>query len=356
MSGFESILDQKRPIRILTTFLQKGTIPHALLFTGIEGVGKEKAAVEFAKACNCAGNGAEYIPYQEKPREPDRRNTTIRPIANVPCGDCRSCRKIQADNHPDIIRVKPTGPFIKIDQIRTLCQTLTMRPYEAKTRVVVISDARSMNPAASNALLKVLEEPPVRTNLILVTDQPSDLLPTIVSRCQHIRFKPISQNIIETELVGLYGIDPTDAQIIAAMAGGSMSRALHMYSTNWVNHRNWLINELDALSSGPVNRILALGEQLAKNKDTLPAALEVMNSWLRDQVMSKVHPERIINIDLAEKLERSSQKLGMEALFDKIETIQATQNAIKAGTNLRLAMESLVLRLSLIESEGPCRN
>ena len=292
MSGFESILDQKRPIRILTTFLQKGTIPHALLFTGIEGVGKEKAAIEFAKACNCTGNVAELIPYREQPRETNRHNATIRPMTNSPCGVCRSCRKIQADNHPDIIRVKPTGPFIKIDQIRTLCQTLTMRPYEAKTRVVIISDARSMNPAASNALLKVLEEPPVRTNLILVTDQPSDLLPTIVSRCQHIRFKPISQKIIESELVDQYGTDPTDAQIIAAMAGGSMSRALHMYSTNWMKHRNWLINELDTLSTGPVNRILAVGEQLAKNKNTLPAALEVVNSWLRDQVISKVHPEK----------------------------------------------------------------
>ena len=221
-----------------------------------------------------------------------------------------------------------------------------MKPYEAGMRVVIISDARAMNPAAGNALLKVLEEPPVRTILVLIAAHTSDLLPTIVSRCQHIRFNPISKLKLESVLVQEHGIDAGDAVIIAAMAAGSLSRALRMYRTNWIKRRYWLINELDSLSAGSLNRLLAFGDQLAKNKDDLPDTLEVLKSWLRDLVIAKLHPERIVNHDLASKLQQASPKMSLTSLLAKFETIQCTQNSIQAGTNLRLAMESMVLKLS----------
>jgi DNA polymerase-3 subunit delta' len=328
--GFESIIDQDRPVRILTTFLQNGTIPHALLFTGIEGVGKESTAMAFAMACNCAGE----IP-----------NTT-RQEAVRPCGSCKPCRKIEAGNHPDIIRVKPSGPFIKIGQIRSLCQTLALKPYEARRRVVIISDAQAMNPASGNALLKMLEEPPVRTILILLATHTSDLLPTIVSRCQQLRFKPISNKSLESVLVEEHGLDAGDAMIITTMAGGSLSRALRMHRGQWINRRHWLITEMDALSSASVNRLLAFGEHLSRNKDILQDSLEVMKSWLRDLVVGKVSPDRVINQDLTQKIQQISQTTSIVALLDKIDTIQATQNAIQAGTNLRLALETMVLRLA----------
>jgi DNA polymerase-3 subunit delta' len=281
-------------------------------------------------ACNCAG---------------EISNTT-RQEPNIPCGLCKPCLKIEAGNHPDIIRVKPSGPFIKIDQIRSLCQTLALKPYEAKRRVVIISDAQAMNPAAGNALLKMLEEPPVRTILILVATHTSDLLPTVVSRCQQLRFKPISSKYLEAELVKKYGLDAKNARIITTMAGGSLSRALRMHRTHWISRRNWLIQEMDTLSNGSVNRLLAFGGQLSKNKDILPDSLEVMKSWLRDLVVGQFNPERVVNQDLAQKIQQASQKMSIAVLLDKIDTIQATQNAIHAGTNLRLALEAMVLRLA----------
>jgi DNA polymerase-3 subunit delta' len=238
--------------------------------------------------------------------------------------------------------------FIKIDQIRALCRTLAMKPYEAGMRIVLIFDAQAMNPAAGNALLKVLEEPPAGTILILVANHTSDLLSTIVSRCRHIRFNPISRTKMESVLVRRHGLDPENAMIIAAMAGGSFSRALHMYRTNWISRRNWLISELDSLSSESISRLLAFGEQLAKNKDALPDALEVMKSWLRDIVIGKLYPEKITHQDLIEKVHRASQKMSITSLLSKLETIQSTQNAIQTGTNLRLAMETMVLKLSRI--------
>jgi DNA polymerase-3 subunit delta' len=346
--GFDSIEDQDLPIRILATFLQNGTIPHALLFTGIEGVGKESTAVAFAMACNCTGRSYVNNSEWENTRTTDDSATEAGQMVTTPCSDCKSCRKIKTDKHPDIIRVKPSGPFIKIDQIRSLCQTLALKPYEASMRVVIIADAQAMNPAASNALLKVLEEPPVRTIFILVASHTSDLLPTIVSRCQHIRFKPIARENLESVLVHKHKIAPSDAGIIAAMAGGSFSRALRMYRANWIDRRSWLINELDSLSSGSASRLLAFADQLSKNKDDLPDSLGVMKSWLRDLVIQKLNSDKIINQDLAVQVKKSSQKISMAALFEKIETIQSTEYSIRAGTNLRLAMEAMVLKLAQI--------
>ncbi|UCE54026.1 MAG: hypothetical protein JSV31_00865, partial [Desulfobacterales bacterium] len=163
MPGFTSIVDQERPIRILTALLYHGTLPHALLFTGIEGVGKREVAIALALACNCLKKNSGYTPEINKTRVIIGQRIHD-PYSSVgPCGSCKSCRKIESGNHPDIIQVKPRGPFIKIAQVRALCDTLAMKPYEASTRVVIIHDAQSMNPAASNALLKILEEPPERT-------------------------------------------------------------------------------------------------------------------------------------------------------------------------------------------------
>jgi len=296
-------------------------------------------------ACNCASSPPADNPRHDS-RSIDPSNTGAQSLSGVPCGACKPCRKIESNTHPDIIRLRPVGPFIKIDQIRTLCQTLAMKPYEAKTRVVIISDAQMMNAAAGNALLKMLEEPPVSTVLILLASHASDLLPTIVSRCQRIRFCPLSRKDLISVLVNEQGVDAGQARIIANMAGGSISRALQMHQTNWIGRRNRLVRESEALSMGSVNRLLAFGEQLSKDKEGLPEALEVMKSWLRDLVAAKISPQNILNHDLTARLVQTSQKIPLSSLLSKFEAVQSTQSAIKAGINTRLALESMILKLS----------
>jgi DNA polymerase-3 subunit delta' len=121
-----------------------------------------------------------------------------------------------------------------------------------------------------------------------------------------------------------------------------------MDSTNWINRRNWIISELDSLSTKTISRLLAFCEQLAQNKTDLADALEVMKSWLRDLVIDKFYPEKIIHQDLAESVHQAAQKTSITSLLSKIEVIQSTQNTIQAGTNLRLALETMVLKLSRI--------
>ncbi|MDY6790393.1 MAG: DNA polymerase III subunit delta' [Thermodesulfobacteriota bacterium] len=332
-------------MRILAAFLQKRSIPHALLFTGIDGVGKKDAATAFAMACNCIGEKTE----PSELIDPSTAKTNL-PIAVNPCGHCRSCRKIESGNHPDIIRIKPSGAFIKIDQIRGLCDILAMKPYEAKVRVVIISDAHAMNPSAGNALLKMLEEPPDRSILILTACQISDLLPTIVSRCQHIRFNPVSVKSIKTRLMENQGLAPDKASVIAAMANGSISRAIVMSQSNWINLRNWLINAIGPDQSGALCSVssgilMAVAETLQKNKDFLFDSLEIIKSWLRDLVVYRFHPEKIMNKDLIEKIQFVSPNIDIRSLLLKIDAIQTAQKNIQSNANLRLTLETMMMQI-----------
>ena len=346
-SGFESIVGQQKPIRLLIAHLQNKTIPHALLFTGLEGIGKQATATAFAMACNCQYSGAEVFVQkaQTSPIAQDRRTSELS------CGSCKSCRKIQSSNHPDIIYVKPSGLFIKIEQIRELGHTLAMKPFEARLRVVILSDAQNMTTAAGNALLKLLEEPPDRTILILLARQRSELLPTIVSRCQHIRFNPISREALETMLIEEQGTTGDDAAIVAAIANGSFSKALAMIDpknqTNWINRRNWLIQEVDALPSRPIGLVLAWAAKLSKNKELLFDSLEIIKTYLRDLVIYNYDPEKLINKDMQNQVRKASQKVAVSSLLTQINYIRSAQENIQGNANLRLTVEVLALRLAI---------
>ena len=348
--GFKSILGQERPIRLLTTLLQNGTLPHALLFIGIEGVGKRTAAVALAMACNCKALDPEKFTERMKIRYGKLPSDQIKPVG--PCGRCKSCRKIESGNHPDIIVLHPSGPFIRIGQIRELCGTLAMKPYEARFRVVIISNAQTLNPSAGNALLKVLEEPPDRTILILTALQTSDLLPTIVSRCQHIRFYPVSRKNLESLLIQRYHANSDEAEITAILANGSVSKAVSMINpinkVNWIRRRIWLINEVESLPAMSMGLRMAFAEKLSKHKEILAESLEVIKIWYRDLVVCKYHPEKIINRDLTDRIQRASKNMKVTLLISKIDDIESAQKNIQANTNLRLTLEVLIMRLAKV--------
>jgi DNA polymerase-3 subunit delta' len=351
MPGFQSILGQEKPIRLLKMFLRNEAIPHALLFLGIDGVGKSTTAKAFAMACNCMAREDRDLSFRED--APSAHFTTPDVTAGDEiCGCCKSCRKIKTGSHPDIILVEPTGPFIRINQIRNLCNILALKPYEARLRVVIIKDAQAMNPSAGNALLKVLEEPPARTVLILTAMQTSDLLPTIVSRCQHIRFNPIPDDHLKTLLIEKQNATPDHAEIVTIMANGSFSKALSMTrgmkKINWIKRRAWLLSEIESLPLMSVSSCLAFAETLSINKETLADSLEVIKSWFRDLIVCRFHTEKVMNKDIIEKIHNSSKKMTVASLLSKIEDIHLAQRNIQLNSNLRLTLEVLMMRLAKV--------
>ncbi len=337
--GFASIIDQCRAVHFLTALLHKGTIPHALLFSGPEGVGKKTTALAFAMAANCEQYGGSGRKSPEKSAE----SILTSKFPTESCGKCRSCRKIESGNHPDIIRIQAKGQMIRIAQIRDLRYTLSMKSREARLRFVIIGDAHAMNPEAGNALLKVLEEPPDRTVLILTALQKSDLLPTIVSRCVHLRFKPISAKYLALMLKETDEIDTQDAEILSVLANGSFSRALAFKETHLMQWRRWLIDVMENLSETSIGVQLAFAEKLSQDKDLIHNSLELIKLWMRDLIIVKYDPDRVLNKDMVQRIRCASNKFPEEDILSCISAIQRVQKAIDGNANARLALENMIL-------------
>ncbi len=338
--GFDALPDQDRPARLLAAAVQSGNFPNAYLFTGPEGVGKKTAGRIFAMLCNCL---------ERKPGDqakPGRQAPEDGPALPAPCGRCRSCKKILSENHPDIHWISPAGSYIKVDQIRMLCQRLALKPYEAKVRLAIIEKAHTLNPEAGNTLLKILEEPPEKTIFILLAGQSSELLPTIVSRCRHIRFNPVSVQSIQNHLLRNFGIPAADAAVIAKMAGGSLSRAAAMTEKGWLSHRNWIIQTISGLDRQGLNYHLAFAEALVGDTGRLQSALEIMKSWYRDLAVYPYRPEGIINADISDQIAEQSGKISLTRLLILMQAIETTANHIEANANARLAIDQLVIELS----------
>lgn len=259
------------------------------------------------------------------------------------CGQCDPCLRIAEGTHPDMALIQPQGGVIKIAQIRNLCQVLSMKPFEGEMRVAILIDAHLMNHSAGNALLKILEEPPDQTLLILTAGQSSDLLPTIVSRCQHIRFNPVSRTDLSDALIQHHGFGPDEASTVAALAGGSFSRALAMKHSAWMSQRDWLITELDRLGSSPLHVVLALSEKLSRNRDTLFDVFEVMLSWFRDLLVVNSNPARVMNLDRLNLIGKASRRYAANDLIHSINAIKTAQTHVEARTNVRLSMDHLLL-------------
>ena len=336
-SGFNAIVGQQHAIRLLKTFIRKGMLPHALLFTGDDGVGKKTTATAFAMACNC-------LTLEAAIRHHPRLD------AIEACGKCTPCRKIAGNHHPDVIHVNPLSSIIKIGQIRTLLQTLTLKPNEAYRRVVILSEAQAMNAQASNALLKVLEEPPDRTLLVLTARRSADLLATVVSRCRQIRFFPLNTADVRRLLTRADGIEPESVETAAALCGGSFTRAQQLADSQWLSRRDWIIRAMDNRmadkGASPIRAWLALSEILAKKKDLIEESLEIITMWLRDLLVVRHDPQRIVNQDRLEMLSATAKHVSPVQLLKQIDAVDRAKTALRSNTNARLTLDAMVLRMA----------
>lgn len=330
--SFERIIGQKRAISILTRAVKSQRMPHAFLFHGPEGVGKEAVAYEVAKAQFC----------QED---------------EIYCGACRDCIRVSQLSHPDLIVVYPApkqpkneelqavtqsivknpyyrampwaNPFILIDVIRGIKKTVSMTSYENKGRVIIFLDAHRMTTEAANSLLKILEEPLGKTMLILVSSQMNSLLPTIVSRCQQLRFDPIHWKDIETALVERERVSPEQAKIFSRISFGNYRRALELLDEN-INDKQDLMIDILRKVLLPDHEILELVEHLVAREDkkSIKDLLQFMLVWFRDAMVLNLFPatddfiEKIVNInrlDLLQKFVSNLEPIDYDHVIQKIE-------------------------------------
>jgi DNA polymerase-3 subunit delta' len=222
--------------------MRRKRVPHAYLFTGISGVGKTSTAKAFTMTLNCDA-----------------------PSGLDGCGACPSCRKILNGNFPDFISLEPDGQNIKIEQIRELNRTLGYAPYAGGYRVCVIQRAGAMTGEAANSFLKTLEEPPPGNIFVLNATEPRDLLPTIVSRCQRVSFRPLkAEEIIGISIREDSDLDSPSAEILARAADGSLGRALQMGESDYLERRQAWLNKLFALYGCSGAEAMNMAVEMAK--------------------------------------------------------------------------------------------
>ena len=229
---FRDIVGHERVTTRVACAVARDTLPPCLLLTGPGGVGKRLLATAIAQALNCGALRGDASG-----------------LALDGCGTCSACRRIAGGAYPDVLVLEPgEGGAITIDQVREAIEQVGYRPFEGRRRVVIVDDADLLVPAAQNALLKTLEEPPGRSQFLLVTARPDMLLDTLRSRCPCLRLGQLGVGEIAAILTGR-GTDEQVARPVAAAAGGSVGRAVQMTLRDRQESREAAIGLLRSVSA-----------------------------------------------------------------------------------------------------------
>jgi DNA polymerase-3 subunit delta' len=326
--SFSAILGQEKAVRFLKGVLSRQRIPHGYLFLGMPGVGKTNTAIAMAQALNCL-----------EPREAEG------------CGRCKPCRGIADRSFCDLVFLEPDGQVIKIEQIRELERVLAFKPQFGKYRVTVVREAEKMTMEAANAFLKTLEEPPPGNVLVLQASDLSQLMPTIISRCQKVRFHPVPVTLIASWLVEKKGIEPQKGLLLAKLSEGSIARAVQMLEEEYESRRSECFSRLMGLSRLTDGELLELAMELKGKGREQQAPIELLFSlwktWLRDLLLLKAGgPERLlIHEDRLAELKSARNAYRIDSLIEALTLLDQAEKDMAGYRNMELMLENLLLAL-----------
>jgi DNA polymerase-3 subunit delta' len=307
-------------VGLLARSLATDSLAHAYLFSGPPAIGKYTLARAFAQALNCL--------------EPPR------------CGRCRPCRLIARDAHPDVRTL--TRPADKknvgIDEIKELREDAALKPLEARYKVYILRDAEALSEPAANALLKTLEEPPANVVLVLTAADASLLLPTVVSRCQHLRLRPLPWQTVAAHLQSAAGLPPAEAERLATLAGGRIGWALRAAADPAVlaareQHLTQLATALGGSRLERLRLAATLAEHWSARPDDVRATLTTWRDWWRARLLASLGAAD------APAPEGPAFAGSPETCQQALARVQQTLADLDANVHPRLALEALLLAL-----------
>ncbi len=341
------VVGQRRGVSFLQNLIQKGRTPHSLLLFGPTGTGKAAAAIEMGRALHCEHGGGLGA-----------------------CESCKGCRKTKALNHPDFSVLFPMparkeldanhaltqqviedpygyplpdeGHTISIERIRSIQKQFSYGAYEGKWRTSVILHADQMRPEAGNALLKTLEEPHDRCLLILTASNLEALLPTIVSRCQYLKFSQLSSQEVEAALISQEGGEAETARFVARACGGSFRRAREMVDGDFQEAQDRSYRFLHALIWGEEFPTYTALENLSRDRQAVWQVLEGAELWLRDVfLVLNENQEQVSHFKKGEEIRELSKAFDTETITRTFEMIEALREKSRRHVNLHLGLVSL---------------
>ena len=324
-----NLIGHEWAVDMLKKHVVNGTTRHAYLFAGPPGLGRRSLALRFAQALNC--------------------QTPI--DAGIPCGTCRDCKQIDAMQYPDlsVVQAESESGTLKVDQIRDTRRSLTLKPYIANYRVALFLRFQQANDNAANALLKTLEEAPSYAVLILTADNPEQLLPTIVSRCEVLRLRPLNIEAVQKELEHR-GLEIGQAKLIAHISGGRFGYALRLIENDsLLEKRDQRLNDL--LTLIPASRVekFAYADKLAKDKESMRQAILIWLSYWRDVMLRTAQAESpLVNMDRNLEIEDLADRMDLSSVRRVVSGLENTLEKMERNVNPRLLAEVLLLDLPKI--------
>ena len=333
--SWDKIVGNEPVVRLLKGQLTGKRLAHTYLFVGARGVGKRTLALEFAKALECDSEITSGAASAGRSHDSESGDA---------CDSCESCQKIAKGSYPDVIVVSAeseTGS-LGIDQVRNLTSWLSLTPYQGRWKVGLIEGADRLTEEAVHASLKLLEEPPEKSILLLTATGLQRLPATLISRCALVRCVPQGIEKVARFLKEREQLDPEVSRILAVGSGGRLGLALEFHRAQRLAAKNAVLDQL--LTACRQKRPeIPLG---TAPREEVEEALEWLAAWWRDLLLLnlKADPAWVIHQDRLPELQRIAGGLSVEELSDRVEWTYWVQEAIQRNASPRIALSTLFCR------------
>ena len=326
MANYSDIIGHEDIVKHFKNSIELGKVSHAYILNGEKSSGKRTLAAVVAKSLQCEEGG------------PD------------PCGKCRSCLQTESGNQPDIIWVKHEKPnVISVDEVREqIVNDVDLKPYSSRYKIYIVPDAQLMNPQAQNALLKTLEEPPEYAIILLLANGIGKFLPTVLSRCIILNFKPVEPLHVVEYLTTKLDVEQSKARFCADFAQGNLGKAIRLaISPEYNELLEDSVRILRRIQDMDMEDVISAVKNLGKYKLDVTDYMDIMTMWYRDILMVKISnsPNKLLFKDDYSILKKQASMMSYEGVEEVIRALNKVKIRLEANVNFDIAMELLLLTI-----------